>query len=141
MGVDRRRVLAFGAMVGRVLLRERDLRRLPEEERAAHRDWAFLGHGADMLALSLVIAPLVWAHHYVMALPLCVYAIGTVGERRRPLVVGLVACMMLPPTFDVWPWSYHRIACLIGLLAVTWPRGQVGFAAGRSAPASATAAA
>lgn len=70
---------------------------------------------AETLAITLLISPLVWPHHFVYALPLVVYAAARAGERGRILVgVGAVLIFAVP-WFDVFLLSYHRLAglCLV----------------------------
>jgi hypothetical protein len=80
-----------------------------------------LGQAAELLALSLLVAPLTWEHHYLFALPLVLWVIGVSG-RTRPVcvILGLVLCHGIP-TFDLFPFSFHRIAGLILLLVITPP--------------------
>ena len=74
------------------------------------------GHAADALALILLAAPLVWEHHYVLAIPLFLYAAAGWG-RTHPVPLGSAAVLCFAiPTFDVFPWSYHRLAGLLWLL-------------------------
>jgi hypothetical protein len=78
------------------------------------------GHSLDGLALTLIVAPRVWEHHYVLALPLMVWAVAVRG-RSRPWLVGM-GCLLIAavPTFDFFPFSYHRLA---GLLLLLWLAG------------------
>ncbi len=72
---------------------------------------------SDVFALQLLVSPLVWEHHFVLALPVAWYAVARVG-RTRPLLVALgVALMLWMPTADVWLLSHHR---LVGLLLLLW---------------------
>lgn len=85
------------------------------------------GDSMDAIALTLLLSPLVWEHHYVLAVPLVIWAIATVPPAKR-WQIGLSALLMLAlPTFDFFPFSYHRIAGLIILLIATSPdRGEQG---------------
>lgn len=74
------------------------------------------GHLVDMCALGLLISPLVWEHHYVMALPLILWALSVSGPRQWLAVIGTFLIIAIP-TFDLYPFSYHRILGL-GLLLV-----------------------
>jgi hypothetical protein len=79
------------------------------------------GHGADALAFGLVAATSVWEHHYVLAIPLALYAVALWGTQRPwSVAIGILLAIVLP-SFDVFPLSYHRIAGLMLLLWVTSP--------------------
>jgi hypothetical protein len=77
------------------------------------------GHAADALALGLIAAPIVWEHHYVLALPILAWAAGACAPERRVLLGAAALAMLAVPTFDVFPWSWHRLAGLVALLALT----------------------
>jgi hypothetical protein len=75
----------------------------------------------DLLGLSLLISPLAWEHHYVMAVPIVVWAVSFGGQARL-IRVGLATILVLCiPTFDVFPLSYHRILGLFLLLQSVQP--------------------
>jgi hypothetical protein len=80
------------------------------------------GNMIDCLALMLLVSPLVWEHHYVFAIPVAIWTIAQQGS-KNPWLVGVGIFMMLvPPTFDVFPLSYHRISGLLLLLWLTSPK-------------------
>jgi hypothetical protein len=90
------------------------------------------GHAVDALALALLVSPTVWEHHYVLALPLVLWAAAKRG-RDRPWPVAIGAFLMLAvPTFDLFPLSYHRIVGLVLLLILTSPGKLAVPARGRS---------
>jgi len=78
-------------------------------------DVRMIGHLIDMCALGLLLSPLVWEHHYVMALPVIVWALLASGSRQLLAVLGAFLILAIP-TFDVFLFSYHRLAGLILLL-------------------------
>ncbi len=91
----------------------------------AERQWPELarthGHLLDAIAMILIISPMVWEHHYVLAIPIILWAIILQG-RHRPWRVGIGAFLILVvPTFDVFPLSYHRLVGLLLLLRCTPP--------------------
>jgi hypothetical protein len=89
----------------------------------------FAAHGADALAFALLASPSVWEHHYVMALPLALLACVARGA-ERPGLVGLGLFLMLGmPTFDLFPFGYHRFAGMLLLWLATSPRGDVAWLA------------
>jgi hypothetical protein len=84
-------------------------------------DMSYIGQAIDALALGLMLAPRVWEHHYVLALPVVLWGMAVSG-RKRPLLVGIAAVLILAlPTFDIYPFSYHRLAGLILMLYLTPP--------------------
>ena len=79
------------------------------------------GHSIDALALGLLISPSVWEHHYLLAMPIAIWAVATQGY-DKPWQVGIGTFLMFGlPTFDVFPFSYNRIVGLLLLLYVTSP--------------------
>ncbi len=107
-------------LVRRFAVRETTWRRGGEREALA--GIRLLGHGADALALGLLVSPSVWEHHYVLAMPLIIWVVALRG-RDRPWAVGSAALLVLAlPTFDVFPVSYHRIVGLVMLLVLADPR-------------------
>lgn len=80
------------------------------------------GHIVDCAALMLLISPMVWEHHYVIALPLAVWAVAMQGSSRPwPVAIALIL-MFAIPTFDFFPFSYHRLVGLFILIIVASPR-------------------
>ena len=110
------RVAALGALLWLVL---RSLAR--ERARRASRidaEPAFLASAADALGLALVASPSAWEHHFLLATPLVVAAAALHGA-ERPVGIALAAFLMLGmPTFDLYPFGYHRLAGLLLLLAL-----------------------
>lgn len=80
------------------------------------------GHLLDFSVISLLIAPSAWEHHYVIAIPL---ALWTFSLRSRdaflPTVIG-VALVFALPVFNIYPFSYLRMAGLLILLMLTSPK-------------------
>jgi alpha-1,2-mannosyltransferase len=98
----------------RFVRRERALRQQPERDARCQ-----LGHAMDALAFVLLAAPITWEHHYVLAIPITAWAAAGWG-RAHPVAIALAALLMFaPPTFDLFPLSYHRLAGLVLLLVVT----------------------
>jgi hypothetical protein len=87
---------------------------------AESQEISMIGHLVDMCALGLLVSPLVWEHHYVMALPLVVWALLASGSRQILAVIG-VFLILAVPTFDFFPFSYHRLVGLVMLLIVSGP--------------------
>jgi hypothetical protein len=83
-----------------------------------------LSHGlaADALGFMILLSPLVWEHHFVLILPLSIWALS-VHKREHfwPIVLANVLVYLLP-TFDLFPLSYHRLVGLCLLLYFTAPR-------------------
>lgn len=83
------------------------------------------GHFTDTCGIILLLSPLVWEHHYLLALPLILFSIVTFGD-RKPWLVGIASLLILAiPTFDVFPLSYNRLFGLLTLLLATPPIVQI----------------
>ena len=79
----------------------------------------YFAQAMDSLALGLLLAPRVWEHHYVLAVPIVLWGTAVAGK-KRPWLVGTAAFLMLAlPTFDFYPFSYHRLAGLLLMLYLT----------------------
>ncbi len=90
------------------------------------------GHTADIILLALVVSPMVWEHHYVLALPIVLWLFGlSKGRLPRPAILAL-ALIFIPSTFDVVFLSYHKLAGTILLIVALSPARVFGlFAAHR----------
>lgn len=76
----------------------------------------------DTLAAMLLFSPLVWEHHYIIIMPFSLWIMITLGN-RYPLQVGLSHLLIyMLPTFDIYPFSYHRLAGLLLLLFTASPK-------------------
>jgi hypothetical protein len=111
--------VARAAQVGIVLwLVGRMIVRRTRAGRAGESVW--LGSVSDALCLGLLLSPTVWEHYFVFAIPAIIW-VWRESLPRRPATVGLATVLTcLAPVFDVFPFSYHRLAGLI-LLAVAIP--------------------
>jgi hypothetical protein len=105
---------------------QREKGALPENERLP-------AHLIDALALTLWISPIAWEHHYLIAIPLLIWAFGNLpgavdllkGKSLDVQGLWLVASavlMLVIPTFDLYLFSYHRLAGLIIWMVITHPR-------------------
>jgi hypothetical protein len=83
-------------------------------------DIRMIGHLIDMCALGLLVSPLVWEHHYLLALPVILWAFLASGSRQLLAVLGAFLILAIP-TFDIFPFSYHRLAGLALLLIASKP--------------------
>lgn len=112
----------FGLVyLGRFYQRERQARSTPPAP-AAERTLTELGHSMDAIALGLLISPVVWEHHYLLALPLVIWALASQTKVERLWLVALSAFLIFVlPTFDIFPLSYHRLLGLLLLLATLPP--------------------
>lgn len=77
------------------------------------------GHQTDTLAVMLLVSPLVWEHHFVLAIPLALWAI--LSNQNALPAAAWSAVLFFPPTFDVLPFSFHRVLALIALVWLTQP--------------------
>lgn len=79
------------------------------------------GHSMDAIAFSLLISPSVWEHHYVLAIPIAVWAIATRRLDRPWLALIGVFLIFCIPTFEIFPLSFHRLVGLLILVFLTAP--------------------
>jgi hypothetical protein len=91
------------------------------EETVSLRDYRSLGHLLDAIPLMLMLSPIVWEHHYILAIPFVLWSIATQGM-QKPWQISIAAFLIFAiPTFDVFPFSYHRLAGLCTLVYYTPP--------------------
>ena len=77
----------------------------------------FMEHAMDTIALSLLISPLVFEHHYTMAIPIILWTFVVWGEHApRRIVIGSLLILIVP-IYDVCPFSWNRIAGLLLLMS------------------------
>jgi Glycosyltransferase family 87 len=79
------------------------------------------GHSMDAIALGLIISPSVYEHHFIVAIPLALWALVTRKEDKLiPAFLGvfLIFCV---PTYDLFPLSFHRLIGLLMLVYLTAP--------------------
>jgi hypothetical protein len=79
------------------------------------------GHASDAVIFGLLASPLVWEHHYVVALVPLIYAVATRGRDYQWQILMAGFLMLAVPTFDVFPLSYHRLAGLFWITTLTSP--------------------
>jgi len=88
-----------------------------------------VGHTMDALALALIASPVVWEHHYLLAMPIVIWGAARARTDRQWWCIGISSFLMFVlPTFDIYPFSYHRLAGLLLLMATLSPQAlaQVG---------------
>jgi alpha-1,2-mannosyltransferase len=107
-------------------------RYLQRERQSASSASKITAHLVDAVALSLLISPLVWEHHYLFALPLIWWSVVFVkglqlnlsaSQISRPAILLAISAllMLVIPTFDLFPFSYHRLAGLCLWIWITMP--------------------
>lgn len=94
----------------------------PPDQSLTPQTLTMMGHSMDAIALGLLLAPVVWEHHYLLALPLVIWALASQTKMEQLRWVFLSAFLIFVlPTFDMFPLSYHRLAGLLLLLATLPP--------------------
>jgi hypothetical protein len=89
----------------------------PKEIRNREFTFRFHGHATDMLVIGLLLAPLVWEHHFLMILPVLMWGFG-VRQGIPPVGLILAALLILvPTTFDVFPLGVNKLA---GTMLLLW---------------------
>ncbi len=118
-------LLILGWMALRFLQREKLYRyAIKQSLSSTHENEIFrnAGHLVDFSVLSLLIAPSAWEHHYVIAIPLAIWAFSLTNRKDLPLLtIGLIFVFVMP-VFNIFPFSYLRMAGLILLLALASPK-------------------
>jgi Glycosyltransferase family 87 len=112
--------------VARIIHREQIYAKLSKTIHPSHKElwnkaYRFCGHSVDTIALSLLISPSVWEHHYVLAIPMALWAVITC-RTEHPLRtwIGVLLIFWLP-SFEIFPISYHRLLGLLFLVYLTSP--------------------
>ncbi|HEY5729526.1 MAG TPA: glycosyltransferase family 87 protein [Anaerolineales bacterium] len=117
-------ILFIGAALGIVawmVVRFEQRRKSFMENRNADPAHLDFGHLIDFSVLTLFIAPSAWDHHYLIAVPLALWAIALGWKEKHGWVIfGLANVFILPP-FDVFPFSYVRTLGVIILLVLASP--------------------
>jgi hypothetical protein len=80
------------------------------------------GHLTDFSVLSLLVAPSAWEHHYVIAIPLAIWVFTLRGKDMPWLVATAMLLTFMMPVFNIYPFSYFRMAGLILLLVLVSPQ-------------------
>lgn len=102
-----------------LLLRIRNRERMLAQRDVNQR---FLWHASDTLAFSILVSPIAYDHHYVLAIPLILMASARGSMEQLVRTVPIALLLFAIPTFDLFPFSYHRIAGLLWLIGLTAPR-------------------
>ncbi|HEY5731853.1 MAG TPA: glycosyltransferase 87 family protein [Anaerolineales bacterium] len=83
--------------------------------------YRIFGNLLDFSRLALLVTPTAWDHHYVIALPLALWAIAIRGKDQPGWVGFATVCIFVLPPFDIFPLSYLRMFGVITLLILTSP--------------------
>jgi hypothetical protein len=81
-----------------------------------------LGHLLDFSVISLLIAPSAWEHHYVIAIPLGIWAFVMRGNDAFLITFIAAVLTFAMPVYNIYPFSYLRMVGLIMLLILTSPK-------------------
>ena len=118
-------LLIVAWFIVRVVKREKAYSELVKASNPSRSSWnetyRSYGGAIDAIALGLMVSPSVWEHHYVLAIPIALWAIVLRRHDRLWLTgigVFLIFCL---PTFDVFPLSHHRMMGLLILIYLTSP--------------------
>lgn len=82
----------------------------------------FYGHAMDAVALALLISPTVWIHHYVLVIPIAIWAIATCAYKHPWHVGAAILLTQCLPTSAIFLFGYHRVVGLLMLVILTSPR-------------------
>jgi uncharacterized Tic20 family protein len=82
----------------------------------------FYGHSMDAIALGLLISPSVYEHHFIVAIPIALWAI-TIRRLDKPVLTGIsIFLIFCIPTFDLFLVSFHRLVGLLMLIQLINPK-------------------
>jgi hypothetical protein len=89
------------------------------------------GNFTDAISLSLLIAPHAWMHHYVLAIPVILFAVVKRAKEHPLLVVMGAFCILvsIPDSAEVLPIMFRGLAGLILLSLATTPKTKIRQAA------------
>jgi hypothetical protein len=79
------------------------------------------GNLIDFSSLALLVTPSAWDHHFVIALPLALWAIALRGKDMPGWLGIAIACIFVLPQVDIFPFSYLRMFGVVALLLLTSP--------------------
>ncbi len=117
--------ISVGWIAWRMARRERLVRRLraePGADAAWLNEFHFQEQAMDTLVMSFFLSPMVFEHHYVMAISVILWTWVVWGARApRAVVIGALLILAVP-VYDVGPLSWNRIAGLL-VLALARPVG------------------
>ncbi|MCF7837815.1 MAG: DUF2029 domain-containing protein [Candidatus Marinimicrobia bacterium] len=121
---DRELTWAFQAllvawMLSRIIRRERSWRRAapPTDTDTDRPARLFMEQSMDTICLSFFVSPLVFEHHYILALPVILWTAATRWPQARGRILTGAALICLVPVYDVCPLAWNRIVGLFLLLA------------------------
>jgi hypothetical protein len=79
------------------------------------------GNLIDFASLALLVTPSAWDHHFIIALPLALWAIALRGKDRPGWLGIAIACIFVLPPVDIFPFSYLRLFGVVTLLLLVSP--------------------
>lgn len=120
LGIESETAVWVGGLVLAIALllafARRTKARWPWTARMARPQSATERHFPFVLIAMCLLSPLLWEHHWVWAaLPCALLLIAAIDEGRGWVASVGVCLIFFVPTFDAFPFSYHR---LVGLLLV-----------------------
>ena len=81
-----------------------------------------LGSLMDFSVASILFAPSAWIHHYLLAVPLAIFVMASTKKEDSLWVIVSILGIFMMPLFDVYPFSYIRLAGLLILLILSSPK-------------------
>jgi hypothetical protein len=115
-------VLFFFLLLALVILLWLSIRVLKRERVYRNTYFGSVGSLVDFSVLSILLAPSAWVHHYLLSMPLAIWAISQSGRKNVTWMLFALLGIFLMPLFDVYPFSYIRLAGLLCLLFLTSPK-------------------
>ncbi|NCC51075.1 MAG: DUF2029 domain-containing protein [Spartobacteria bacterium] len=112
--------LAVGWMLARIIRREIAVRvclKSGEGDRAWIRSAWFNEQAIDTITMSFFVSPIVFEHHYTMAIPVIMWTFAVWMNKAPKRVFWGCLLILLIPIYDVAVFGWNRIAGLIVLIA------------------------
>jgi hypothetical protein len=79
------------------------------------------GNLLDFSSLALLVTLSAWDHHFVIALPLALWAIALRGKDKPGWLGIAISSIFILPPLDIFPFSYLRLFGVVALLCLTSP--------------------
>jgi len=119
-GLEKLAILAVLAWIGfRFSLREKTYRKLRQQNQDTNPELEkarIYAHLIDSIGFALLVSPLVLVHQYILAIPILIFASANLGLRDLWKILLCFFLIFPLPTYELFPFSYHRFFGIILLI-------------------------